>query len=59
MSEQRKADMDAQIAELKFEIDLAIQQGSMPVRFEWNDAMEGPDREPWIVMLTIAKVEAK
>jgi hypothetical protein len=56
MSSERKADIDAQLAELKFEIDLAIQQGAMPDNFQWTDAIQGPDGEPWIVLLSIGKV---
>lgn len=56
MSEERKADMDAELAELKFEIDLAIQQEAMPDKFHWSDTFLGPDGEPWIAVMTIGKV---
>ncbi len=59
MSEQRKADMDAQLAELKFEVDLAIQQDVMPDNFQWTDTFMGPDGEPWIALLSIGKVYSK
>ncbi len=59
MSEQRKADMEAELAELKFEVDLAIQQGAMPDNFQWSDTFMGPDGEPWIALLSISKVGEK
>lgn len=59
MSQERKSDIEAQLTELKFEIDLAIQQGAMPDNFQWTDAIHGPDGEPWIVLLSVAKVKAE
>lgn len=56
MSEERKADMEAELAELKFEIELAIKQGVMPQKFNWTETFEGPDGEPWIALMTIEKV---
>jgi hypothetical protein len=56
MSEERKADMEAELAELDFEIALAIRQGVMPDNFQWTMTTEGPDGEPWIALLTIGKV---
>ena len=58
MSEERKADMEAELAELNFEIDLAIQQGAMPNTFNWTATFNGPDGEPWIAVLTIGRVSA-
>jgi hypothetical protein len=59
MSEERKADMEAQLAELQFEIELAISQGMMPKTLNWTVTAEGPDGEPWIAVLTIGKVSAQ
>ncbi len=59
MSEERKADMEAELAELKFEVDLAIQQGAMPDNFQWSTTLVGPDGEPWIALLSIGKVYSK
>ena len=62
MSEQRKADIEAALAELKFEIDLAISQGAMPSNFTWQSDFEGPPEtqgessQPWFAVLTIGKV---
>jgi hypothetical protein len=56
MSEERKADMEAELAELDFEIALAIKQGSMPNNFQWMTEAIGPDGEPWIALLSIGRV---
>jgi hypothetical protein len=56
MSEERKADMEAELAELDFEIALAIKQGLMPEDFRWMTTAKGPDGEPWIVLLSIGRV---
>ena len=56
MSEERKADMEAELAELDIEIALAIKQGLMPEDFRWMSTAEGPDGEPWIVLLSIGRV---
>jgi hypothetical protein len=56
MSEERKADMEAALAELEFEIALAVKQGVMPDKFQWTETLTGPDGEPWIALMTIAKV---
>jgi hypothetical protein len=56
MSEERKADMDAELAELDFEIALAIKQRLMPDNFQWMVTVEGPDGEPWIALLSVGKV---
>jgi hypothetical protein len=58
MSEQRKADIEAELAELAFEIELAIEQGAMPENFHWSTEATGPDGEPWIVLLSVGKVKA-
>ena len=56
MSKERKADMEAELAELAFEIELAVKQGLMPEDFRWTITFEAPDGEPWIVLLSIGKV---
>jgi hypothetical protein len=58
MSEERKADMEAALAELEFEINLAIQDGSIPVPFQWKATFTGPDGEPWFAAMTIGRVSA-
>jgi hypothetical protein len=58
MSEERKADMEAALAELDFEIALAIKQGAMPDNFQWTTTAEGPDGEPWFAVMTIGKVSS-
>jgi hypothetical protein len=58
MTEERKADMEAALAELEFEINLAIQERRVPDNgFDWQETFTGPDGEPWIALLTIGKVE--
>ena len=58
MNAKRKADMQAALAELDFEINLAIQQGRIPDdKLDWQETFTGPDGEPWIALLTIGKVE--
>jgi hypothetical protein len=58
MSEERKADMEAALAELEYEINLAIQSGRIPDdKLDWQETFTGPDGEPWIALLTIGKVE--
>lgn len=59
MSQERKADMPAQLTELEFEIALAIRQGSMPSVFDWRETFEGPDGEPWLALLTIGKANVR
>lgn len=56
MSAEPKADMEGAIAELEYEINLAIQQGSIPVPFQWMETFTGPDGEPWFAIMTIARV---
>jgi hypothetical protein len=56
VSEERKADMEAALVELEFEIALAIKQGLMPDNFQWMASAIGPDGEPWFAVLTIGKV---
>lgn len=58
MSEERKADLNAAFAELEFEINLAIQESSIPVPCQWAETFTGPDGEPWIALLTVARVRA-
>ncbi len=59
MSKQRKADMEAALTELKFEIDLAIEQAAIADNLNWTTTFIGPDGEPWIAVLTIGKVSAQ
>jgi hypothetical protein len=65
MSEERKADMEGMLAELEYEIALAIKQGVMPKGFQWTAAVDSmiPDgnvaaspTKPWIVLLTVSEV---
>ena len=55
MSEERKADMDKVLAELKFEIWLAIKQGRMTIPFQWSEVID-TEGDPWFAVLTIGKV---
>ena len=57
MSEERKADMDAAVAELEHAIWLAIKQGVIKDRFNWTQAIEVeglPD--PFFVALAVGRV---
>lgn len=57
MSEERKADMDAAVAELEHAIWLAIKQGAIKDDFNWTAAIEVeglPD--PFFVALTVGRV---
>jgi hypothetical protein len=56
MSAERKADLEAALAELAYEIDLAVRQG-LPELFQWETTMKGPDGQTWTAILTIGKVE--
>jgi hypothetical protein len=56
MSEERKADLPAVLAELEFELNLAIQDSSIPVPFQWTETFTGPDGEPWIALMTVGRV---
>lgn len=56
MSEEKKADMDAAVAELEHAIWLAIKQGVIKDRFNWTQAIEVeglPD--PYLVLLTVGR----
>jgi hypothetical protein len=53
MSAERKADMEAALAELAFEIELALKQGRIADAFHWMMTATGPDDAPWIAALTI------
>jgi hypothetical protein len=56
MSEERKADLPAALAELEYEINLAIQQSTIPVPFNWTETFTGPDGEPWFALMTVGRV---
>jgi hypothetical protein len=53
MSAERKADLEAVFAELRFEIDLALKQGLIADAFHWSTPATGPDDAPWFASLTI------
>jgi hypothetical protein len=53
MSAERKADMEAALTELAFEIELAIKQGRIADAFHWSTPATGPDDAPWVATLTI------
>lgn len=66
MSEERKADIEGILAELEYEIALAIKQGVMPSPLKWTAAFDvgTPDAngvvksptKPWIALLTVSEV---
>lgn len=57
MSEERKADMEAAVAELEHAIWLAIKQGVIKDRFEWTQAIEvAGEPDPFIALLTVGRV---
>lgn len=57
MSDERKADMDAALAELEYAIWLAIRQGVIKDRFSWTQAIEVEGiADPYFVALTIGRV---
>jgi hypothetical protein len=55
----RKADVAARLAELEYEIALAIRQGGMEDKFNWLATFSGPTEakpeEHWIAVLTVGK----
>jgi hypothetical protein len=58
----RKADVAARLAELEYEIALAIRQGAMEDKFNWLTTFSGPSKtgregpeEHWIAVLTVGK----
>ena len=55
----RKADVEAKLVELEYEIALAIRQGAVGEQFTWTQTFDhhGKDKDdPWIAVLTVAKV---
>jgi hypothetical protein len=57
MTEERKADVDARLAELEHELFLAIKQRLIEESFQWKAAIDmGPDKDPWIALLSVARV---
>jgi hypothetical protein len=61
MSAERKADIEAALAELEYEIALAIRQGAMKDKFQWMatfhaNHVPGQPEEPWIAVLSVGKV---
>ena len=58
-TEPRKADVEARLAELEYEIALAIRQGGMEDKFNWLATFSGPTEakpeEHWIAVLTVGK----
>ena len=60
MTKERKADVQAKLCELEYEIALAIRQGASGEQYTWTQTFDHheakkPD-EPWIAVLTVAKV---
>ena len=57
MSEEKKADIEAALAELEHAIWLAIKQGLIKERYQWTQAIhvEGI-ADPFIALLTIDRV---
>jgi hypothetical protein len=58
---ERKADVEAKIAELEYEIALAIRQGVMDEKFSWmatfsERSAPGKPEQPWIAVLSVGKV---
>ena len=62
MSAERKADTEAALAELEYEIALAIRQGVMKDKFQWMATFAGPPEaqgesmSAWIAVLSVGKV---
>jgi hypothetical protein len=59
MTEERKADVEAAIAALEYELWLAIRQGSLVGELKWTKAIDPPGAtNPYVVLLTVAEVKA-
>jgi hypothetical protein len=62
MTKERKADVEAKLAELEYEIALAIRQNAMDEKFTWMATFSGPTpaagkpEKPWIAVLSVGKV---
>jgi hypothetical protein len=53
MSAERKADVEAAIAKLEFELELAIRQGGLDPKFAWMAILAAGS---WFAVLTVGKV---
>jgi hypothetical protein len=56
MSAERKADLEARLAELEYELHLAIAQGALTKPFRWTAAINVDGKPPYIVLLSVAPV---
>jgi hypothetical protein len=62
VTKERRADVEARLAELEYEIALAIRQGQIDEKFNWmatfsgRAPQQGQPEEPWFAVLTIGKV---
>jgi hypothetical protein len=59
MTEEKKADVDAALAELEYQLWLAVKQGVIRESFQWAATLTAEGREPWIALLSVAEVPAK
>lgn len=57
MTKEKKADIEAALAELEHELHLAITQGAIPRMFQWQHVLTGADGKPWIAVLTVGRVD--
>jgi hypothetical protein len=56
MSAERKADVEARLAELEYELHLAIAQGEMAKPFRWTAVINVDGKPPYIALLSVAPV---
>jgi hypothetical protein len=61
MTEERKADVEGRLAELEYEIALAIRQGAIEAKFTWlasfsGRSTPGQPEECWFAVLTVGQV---
>lgn len=60
MTKEKKADMEAATAEFEHEIHLAVQQGAITDKFDWQAIVtRESDGEPFIVLLTVGRVRGE
>jgi hypothetical protein len=56
MSEERKANVEAMVAELEHALWLAIKQGAIKPPYQWSTVIE-TEGDPWFAVLTVGQVE--
>jgi hypothetical protein len=57
MSEERKANLEAMLAELEHELWLAVLQGELVNPLQWTAVIHAEGKPPFIAILSVDKVE--